>query len=75
MTLDFMVNMFDGESRISLVGPLMVSVARGLEFKIPSVSVTNVRSDFSSNDFPCVLGSDKRIAQVDLICLSQTPPM
>ena len=28
-----MVNIFDGESRISLVGLLMVSVVRGLEFK------------------------------------------
>ena len=69
MTLDLMVNMFDGESGISFVGLLMVSVVRGLEFKIPYASVTNVRKDSLSSDFPCVL-SDKRITQADLICLS-----
>ena len=62
MTLDFMVNMFDGESEISLVGLLMVSVVRGLEFKIPSVLVNNVSGDSLLSNFPCVLRSEKRIA-------------
>ena len=54
-TLDFMVNMFDGESGISLAELLMVSVVRGLDFKIASVSVTNVRTDSSSSGLPCFL--------------------
>ena len=74
-TLDFMVNMLDGESGRSLVGSQIVSVVGGPGFKIPSASVTNVRSDSSSSDFPCVLRSDKRIAREDLIFLSQTPRM
>ena len=53
-----MVSMFDGESGISLVGSLIVSVVRGLEFKIPSVSVANVRSDSLSSHLPCVLRND-----------------
>ena len=50
-TLDLMVNMFDGGSGTSHVGSLIFSVVRGLEFKIPSALVTNVRSDSSSSDF------------------------
>ena len=54
-SLDFMVNILDGESEISLVGLLIVSVVRALEFNLTSVSVTNVRSDSSSSNFPCIL--------------------
>ena len=74
MTFNFMVNMFDGESKILLMGLLMASVVRGLEFKIPSVLVNNVRSDCLSSDFPCVLRSSKRIAWAYLIYLSQNHP-
>ena len=60
--MDFMVNMFDGGSGISLARLLMVPVVRGLEFKILSISVTSIRSDSLSSDSPYVLRSDKRIA-------------
>ena len=60
--MDFMVNMFDGGSGISLTRLLMGPVVRGLEFKILSISVTSIRSDSLSSDSPYVLRSDKRTA-------------
>ena len=40
--------MFAGESDNLLVGPLIVSSVRGLEFDIPSVSIISVNKDSSS---------------------------
>ena len=51
MTFDFIVKMFAGESGNSLVGSLIVSTVRGLEFNIPSVSTISVNNDFSSKAF------------------------
>ena len=47
-TLDFVLRMFAGESGNLLVGSLIVSTVRGLEFNIPSVSNIIVSKDSSS---------------------------
>ena len=41
-TFDFIVEMFAGETANSLVGSLIVSIVRGLEFNIPSVSTISI---------------------------------
>lgn len=65
---DFMVRMFQEERSKSLVELLVISTTTGCEFRIPSVSTTIVSKDSSSSD------SDGA-AQVNLICLSQKPPV
>ena len=74
-TFDFIVSMFDQARGKSLVGSLMVSTVNGCEFRISSVWAASVSRDSLSSDFPCVERRDDSIVQVDLICLSQTPPM
>ena len=54
---------------------LSLMTIQTLNSKIPLVSVTNARSDSYSSGFPYVLRKYKIIAQADLICLSQMPPM
>ena len=51
-TLDFIVRMFAGESSNLLVGSLIVSTVRGLEFNIPSVSIISINKDSSSKTLP-----------------------
>ena len=49
--LDFMVRIFAGESGNSLVGSLIVSTERYLEFNISSVSTISVSKDSWSKVF------------------------
>ena len=49
-----MVKRFDGDRGKPLVGSLMLSVVKGQNFKIPSVSAISIASDFSSSYLPCV---------------------
>ena len=51
-TLDFKLRMFAGESGNSLVGSLIVSTVKGLEFNIPSVSIISVNKESSSKALP-----------------------
>ena len=51
-TLDFVLRMFAGEIGNLLVGSLIVSTVRGLEFNIPSVSNIIVSKDSSSKALP-----------------------
>ena len=51
-TLDFIVKIFTDESGNLLVGSLIVSTVRGLEFNIPSVSTISVNKDSSSKALP-----------------------
>ena len=51
-TLEFILRMLAGESGNSLVGSLIVSTVRGLEFNIPSVSTISVNKDSSSKALP-----------------------
>ena len=72
---DFMVKGFDGERGKLLVGSLILSVVKGQEFKIPSVSAINIAIDSSSSDLPCVCIREDRIEQAEWIWRSQTPPI
>ena len=72
---DFMVKRFYGERGKLLVGSLMLPVAKGREFKIPSVSAISVASDSWSSDLPCVCIRDNRIERSERIWRSQTPPI
>ena len=58
-----------------LPGSFIISTVRGPEFRIPSISVINLRRDLSFRPFQCVFSKDSRIACVERISLSQTPPM
>ena len=64
---DFMVKRFDGERGKLLVQSLMLSVIRGREFKIFSVSAITVASDSSSSDLPFVCIREDRIEQAEWI--------
>ena len=44
-----------------LVGLLMLSVVKGLEFKIPSVSAISVAHASSSSDLPCICIREDRM--------------
>lgn len=46
------LKVFEGDEDQVLVGSLILSVVRGLEFRIAFVSVINVTSDSSSKDLP-----------------------
>ena len=72
---DFMVKRFDGERGKLLVRSLMLSVIRGREFKIFSVSAITVASDSSSSDLPFVCIREDRIEQAEWIWRSERPPI
>ena len=74
-TFDFMVGMFTGGKGCRPFGSVRTFMARGLESKMPSMSVIIFNKDSSSRHSPCVFKSDPRIALAEQICCSQTPPI
>ena len=64
-----------GDNGCRLFGSLRTSTVRGLESKMPSISVIRVNKDSSSRNSVCVFQNHPRMALAERICRSQTPPI